>query len=227
MYPGVKWFSRMRPRAKSPGTQISRRTVTRGIAWSAPVAAVAYAAPAFAASPPPVVASQRGVACKHPGASDDKTYHFTFCFKATGAIDGNLVTIGTMRVGADCREAYAASATSPSPFCPTRRRASYIDAPGFTESSTDRVSFTSATPSPVRRSRAVPPARCGRRVRHEVHTAAERTTRRLAARRRRRRRRRRPVHAGSDRLRSQSLRAQSLTIGRRSERLDEQRRLPS
>ena len=149
--------------------------------------------------------------------SDDKTYHFTFCFKATGAIDGNLVTIGTMRgrrrlPGGHTR----ASATSPSPSCPTRRRASTSTRRASPRAPPTAWSFTSATPSPVRRSRAVPPARswatCAARV-----SRRWRTTRRLAARRRRRRRRRRPVHAGSDRLRSHSLRAQSLTIGRRSE----------
>jgi hypothetical protein len=126
-------------RKESGGTQISRRTVTRGIAWSAPVAAVAYAAPAFAASPPPVVASQCGVACKHPGNVDTKTYHFTFCFKATGAIDGNLVTIGTMQVGADCREAYAGVGNKSVTVLPNSTTCLYIDAPGFTESSTDQT----------------------------------------------------------------------------------------
>ena len=31
-------------RVKSGGTQISRRTVTRGVAWSAPIAAIGVAA---------------------------------------------------------------------------------------------------------------------------------------------------------------------------------------
>ena len=123
---------------QSGGTRISRRTVTRGVAWSAPIAAVAYAAPAFAASEPPVVASQCGVACKHPGASDDKTYHFTFCFKATGAIDNNQVTIGTMKVGADCREAFA-GVDNKIVTLVNNNACVYIDAHGFDESSTDAV----------------------------------------------------------------------------------------
>ena len=96
---------------KSGGTRISRRTVTRGVAWSAPIAVMATAAPAFAASEPPVVASQCGVACKHPGeGQNDKAYHFTFCFKATGAIDGNTVTVIKMLVGDDCRIAFVGEA---------------------------------------------------------------------------------------------------------------------
>ncbi|GLI28666.1 hypothetical protein ARHIZOSPH14_29080 [Agromyces rhizosphaerae] len=47
---------------------VSRRTVTKAMAWSVPAVAVAASVPAFAASgPPPVVLV--GVACKLPGAS--------------------------------------------------------------------------------------------------------------------------------------------------------------
>src|SRR4051794_14908822 len=96
------------PMQTSGGTKISRRTVARGVAWSAPIAAVAYAAPAFAASPPPVVGGQCGTACKHPGAGqNDKAYHFTFCFSATGAIDNNLVTLGNMFIDGVPRQAFA------------------------------------------------------------------------------------------------------------------------
>ena len=79
------------------GTRISRRTVTRGVAWSAPIAAVAYAAPAFAASPGPVAVTQCGTACKHPGNVNDKTYHYTFCFSTNQPlVDGNIVTVMRM-----------------------------------------------------------------------------------------------------------------------------------
>jgi hypothetical protein len=125
-------------RSQSGGTRISRRTVTRGVAWSAPIAAVAYAAPAFAVSEPPVVASQCGVACKHPGGKNKKTYHFTFCFKATGAIDNNQVTVTTMSAGADCRAAFAGVGNKIVTLV-NNAACSYIDAPDFKESSTDAV----------------------------------------------------------------------------------------
>ncbi len=67
--------------SESVGTRVTRRTVTRGIAWTTPVVAVAAAAPAFAVSPPPLVVTQSGNACKHPG--NPKYYHFTFCFNST------------------------------------------------------------------------------------------------------------------------------------------------
>ncbi len=88
-------------RVKSGGTQISRRTVTRGVAWSAPIAAIGVAAPAFAASQP-IVVRLCGTTCKHPGDSgpDDtkKIYHFTFCFTANQAVVGNTVTITGMTI---------------------------------------------------------------------------------------------------------------------------------
>ncbi len=85
---GVKMLSKnARPRSQesgsqeSVGTQFKRRTVTRGMAWSVPVVAVAATAPAFAVSPPTLVVTQQGNACKHPG--NPKFYHFTFCFSST------------------------------------------------------------------------------------------------------------------------------------------------
>lgn len=66
----------------SVGTRtVTRRTVARGIAWTTPVVAIATAAPAFAVSPPDLVVTQSGNACKHPG--NPKYYHFTFCFSST------------------------------------------------------------------------------------------------------------------------------------------------
>src|SRR5262245_24229923 len=92
------------------GTKISRRTVTRGVAWSVPVVAVvSTAAPAFASSQPPVLAGQCGVACKHPGiGQNNKTYHFTFCFKVGDeAVDGGTVSLTNMVVGGVARPAYS------------------------------------------------------------------------------------------------------------------------
>lgn len=69
-------------RMQSGGTQISRRTVARGLAWTAPVAAVAYAAPAFAASPCTVKLTLDLTSCKCPGNSDNVNsfvYFLKFC----------------------------------------------------------------------------------------------------------------------------------------------------
>ena len=70
-----------RPRSQEfVGTQFSRRTLARGVAWSVPVVAVATAAPAFAVSrvpPRPVFLG----ACKFPGNScrkAEKGYAFAF-----------------------------------------------------------------------------------------------------------------------------------------------------
>ena len=70
-------------RVKSGGTQISRRTVARGVAWSAPIAVVATAAPAFATSPgcQPVLTFSND-SCKCPGQSADTqefVYFVKFC----------------------------------------------------------------------------------------------------------------------------------------------------
>src|SRR5688572_22739245 len=69
------------PMQSSGGTKISRRTVARGVAWSAPIAAVAYAAPAFAASCTPQITLGPG-SCKCPGHSQTNepwVYYLVFC----------------------------------------------------------------------------------------------------------------------------------------------------
>ena len=79
-----------RPRSQeSERTHVTRRTVARGLAWSVPVVAVVSAAPAFASTPPPLVVTQQGNACKHPG--NPKFYHFTFCFKSNFATTVTLL----------------------------------------------------------------------------------------------------------------------------------------
>ena len=160
-------------------------------------------------------------------ASDDKTYHFTFCFKATGAIDGNLVTIGTMQVGADCRESIRRRGQQVRDRpCPTPTTCLYIDAPGFSESSTDQVVlFFSYKILGSERFKGCATGHvvgdvCGKTGQSPLKD----NPRGMAARRRRRRRRHRPVHAESGRLqRDHSLRPEPLTISRRSERFDEER----
>ena len=65
----------------SGGTKISRRTVARGVAWSAPIVAVGVAAPAFAASCTPQITLGPG-SCKCPGQSTKQEpwiYYLEFC----------------------------------------------------------------------------------------------------------------------------------------------------
>ena len=83
-----------RPRSQeSVGTRITRRTVTRGIAWSTPVVAIATAVPAFATSHlcEPIVTSGTG-ACKCPGQSstgDPFTYYIQFCVNDSNCSGNN------------------------------------------------------------------------------------------------------------------------------------------
>ena len=125
-------------RVKSGGTKISRRTVTRGVAWSAPIAAVAYAAPAFASSQP-VVVQQCGVACKHPGAGqNDKTYHFVFCFKSSADVDGGVVYLDTITVGGIAKDAYSGDpAVRTVAVTKNTTKCYYVDASFFGTSETD------------------------------------------------------------------------------------------
>ena len=122
------------------GTKISRRTVTRGVAWSVPVAAVAYTAPAYASSQPPVVAGQCGVACKHPGVGqNDKTYHFTFCFKVgDDAVDGGVINLGLMTINGDAgRQAFSGEGdTTVEVGGPGTNTCVFVDANGFGTSET-------------------------------------------------------------------------------------------
>jgi hypothetical protein len=78
-------------RVQSGGTKISRRTVARGAAWAAPIAAVATAAPAFAASCVPQVSFDPSRSCKCPGQSstgEEYVYYLAFCVN-------NACTTGT------------------------------------------------------------------------------------------------------------------------------------
>lgn len=77
-------------------TEINRRTVTKGIAWSVPVVAVAGAAPAFATSPG-VTFNSFDEACKLPGGS---------CEKDTGvkkgySVQGEICVSGNENVDVD------------------------------------------------------------------------------------------------------------------------------
>ena len=77
---------------------ITRRTVTRGVAWTVPVIAAAVAAPAFAASQPLVCAPT--AECKEPGeGSNTKDYAVRTNCSTGGEILG-------VRVFDDKREAW-------------------------------------------------------------------------------------------------------------------------
>ncbi len=64
-------------------SQVSRRTVARGAAWSVPALAVGVAAPAFAASyRQPVTSGNAG--CKCPGGGSPYTYNLQVNFTTPG-----------------------------------------------------------------------------------------------------------------------------------------------
>lgn len=67
---------------------VSRRTVVAGAAWTVPAIVVASAAPAMAATP--VVTIGTGIACKHPGAGDEKHYHFNLIVTNNGGITSTV-----------------------------------------------------------------------------------------------------------------------------------------
>lgn len=58
--------------------QMRRRTVVKGAAWAAPVVTLGVAAPAMAASPPPVNPELGGESCKH--TKGVKRYHVQLIF---------------------------------------------------------------------------------------------------------------------------------------------------
>lgn len=77
---------------ESVGTRVSRRTVTRGIAWTAPVVAVATAAPAFASSELVTVNLDSANACKFPGQSTACEFAYYLPFSITNN-SGQTVTV--------------------------------------------------------------------------------------------------------------------------------------
>jgi len=59
---------------------VSRRTVTKAMAWSVPAIAVAATVPNAAASPRCLTASFSGNSCKQPGANAPFGYRLEICF---------------------------------------------------------------------------------------------------------------------------------------------------
>lgn len=119
-----------RARMQSGGTQISRRSVARGMAWTVPVVAVATAAPAYASASQPVIIVGCGNACKHPGeGQNDKTYHFTFCFTNTTASSITVILTGMVVNG-------VSGSVSPTSVVVAANTTvcAYVDAPNFSDS---------------------------------------------------------------------------------------------
>ena len=135
---------------------INRRTVAKGIAWSVPAVAVAGAAPAFAASKPPIeIDFGKSTACKIPGSSFsaqcyDKGYVLWGVFTnnttlaATVTITG--ITVGGITrciVGlvdyTDCKP--VGSLTFTIPAMSTRYIAVYTNSSTDSSSTTVTVSF--------------------------------------------------------------------------------------
>jgi hypothetical protein len=108
----------------SPG--IKRRTIAKGAAWTVPVVSLAAAAPAYAASEP-VTVVPCGVACKHPGNANSKTYHFTFCFSTNSELVGGVVHLDGMTVNG-VRRSVSPTTVSVSPGAGD---CYYVDASGF------------------------------------------------------------------------------------------------
>jgi len=81
-----------RPSVRAPERlRIHRRTLTRSVAWTLPVASVAVGAPAFAGSGGGPVSGGFSSACKYPGGSAGidchKAYQLAFAFTNTTGSD--------------------------------------------------------------------------------------------------------------------------------------------
>ena len=96
---------------------MSRRTVARGAAWSAPVVAVAYAAPAFAVS----FVDPVGSCWRSPSGILDLFYegpvnthsNVAFTESTNGTCTGNAVTFPTIVRATSCATANAAVHVNP------------------------------------------------------------------------------------------------------------------
>ena len=82
--------------------------------------------------------SQCGTACKHPGANNTKTYHFTFCFSTNTALVGGVVNLESMTIigggsggGEPENNVVVPTTVSVTPGTPT---CIFVDAAGFDDS---------------------------------------------------------------------------------------------
>lgn len=71
---------------------ITRRTVVRGAAWTAPLVAVGVAVPAFAASIPVPTVDGNSVGGKCPGQSTDFEWGFVVPVSTTGPVNSLVIT---------------------------------------------------------------------------------------------------------------------------------------
>ena len=118
-------------RVKSGGTQISRRTVARGVAWSAPIAAVGIAAPAFAASCAPQISFDNGRSCKCPGQSvgeEEFAYYVGFCVN-NNCNDGGQGSGGTFKVLSVVKSNGSAFTNTPNNCFPAKIGDTFVDTP--------------------------------------------------------------------------------------------------
>lgn len=86
---------------ESVGTHITRRSVARGMAWTAPVVAVATSAPAFAASTCTPIVSFSSTSCRCTGNANDtqpKAYFVSFCVSLPAGCITNPTNPGTFTI---------------------------------------------------------------------------------------------------------------------------------
>lgn len=105
---------------KPEGVGISRRTVTKAMAWAIPVAVVASAAPAYAASGT-APALEQGAACKEPGNSCSnwaKGYIFPFKITNTESTKTIYITAVTITSSGTALSFAQASPTLPIAIAP-------------------------------------------------------------------------------------------------------------
>jgi hypothetical protein len=92
-----------------------------------------------------VLASQCGDGCKHPGESQGKVYHFTFCFKTGSlALDGNQIHLGVINIGSESHQAVAGNGVGNTVITvlPNSTTCFFIDAPGFAANPTTGMTLT-------------------------------------------------------------------------------------
>lgn len=89
---------------------VSRRSVARGAAWSVPIAALAVAAPAYAASPVNPVISDPGKSCKCPGGGSPWAFNLNMAITMPGA-DSYSIAITSFQVDGAAPAAFLGPST--------------------------------------------------------------------------------------------------------------------
>lgn len=88
---------------------LSRRTLAKGAAWTAPAIAIAAAAPMASASPVPldcVATSFSGTSCKEPGSKNGWAYNLSVCFQNTCQPKTAPITINVTRLTNNAGKAF-------------------------------------------------------------------------------------------------------------------------